>query len=218
MKIKISPSILSADFANLGSEIARLVESGADMIHIDVMDGHFVPNITIGPSVIKAIRGLTSLTFDVHLMIENPADFIDSFAKSGADIITIHYELDNNIEMLLDKIKSLGCKAGLSIMPSTPVENIYPFLQKCDLILIMTVQPGFGGQEFMMNQLPKISQLSQKITEESLNIMISVDGGINDVTARLAIDMGADVIVSGSYIFGSDDMKKAINDCKGLIY
>lgn len=210
MKIQISPSILSADFANLGSEISRLQESHANMIHIDVMDGHFVPNITIGPSVIKSIRRLTSMIFDVHLMIENPIDFIDSFATSGADIITIHYELDSDIEILLDKIKSKGCKAGLSIMPSTPIENIYPFLKKCDLILVMTVQPGFGGQEFMTDQLPKISQLSQKIAEEDLNVMISVDGGINDITARLAIEAGANVIVSGSYIFGAPDMKKAI--------
>lgn len=213
-KIQISPSILSADFANLGSEIARLEEAGADMVHIDVMDGHFVPNITIGPSVVNSLRGLTSLIFDVHLMIDNPLSFIDSFVAAGANIITIHYELDSDIEMLLDKIKSTGCKAGLSIMPSTPIENIYHLLSKCDLILIMTVQPGFGGQEFMIDQLPKISQLSHKISEDDLSIMISVDGGINDVSARLSIDMGANVIVSGSYIFASSNMKKAIESLK----
>lgn len=215
MKIQVSPSILSANFANLSHDILRLENAGADMIHIDVMDGHFVHNITIGPSVIAAIRQVTKLPFDVHLMIDNPLIFVKDFALSGADIITIHYELSTDIGILLDKIKSFGCRAGLSIMPSTPIESVYPFLNKCDLILIMTVEPGFGGQDFMMNQLPKISKLSKKISEHDLNIMISVDGGINDSTASLAINAGANVIVSGSYIFRSLDMKKAISECRG---
>lgn len=217
MKIQVSPSILSANFANLGHDILRLEKSGADMIHIDVMDGHFVPNITIGPSVIKSIRPLTKLPFDVHLMIDNPLVLIEDFALSGADIITIHYELSTDIDTLLDKITFFGCRAGLSIMPSTPIESVYPFLKKCDLILIMTVEPGFSGQDFMMNQLTKISTLSQKIDKEALEIMISVDGGINNNTASLAIDAGANVIVSGSYIFKSSDMNRAISECRGLI-
>jgi len=192
-----------------------LERSGADMIHIDVMDGHFVPNITIGPCVIKSIRSLTKLPFDVHLMIDNPMFFLEEFAKAGANLITVHYELNHDISLLLDKIKSLGCRAGLSVMPSTPIESIYSILHKCDLVLIMTVMPGFAGQEFMMDQLQKISKLSSHITKKNYEVMISVDGGINADSARLAIDAGANIIVSGSYIFGAKNIKEAINSCRG---
>lgn len=215
MKTQISASILSANFANLGEDLSLLERSGADMIHIDVMDGHFVPNITIGPCVIKSIRSLTKLPFDVHLMIDNPMFFLEGFAKAGANLITVHYELNHDISLLLDKIKSLGCRAGLSVMPSTPIESIYSILHKCDLVLIMTVMPGFAGQEFMMDQLPKISKLSSHITKKNYEVMISVDGGINADSARLAIDAGANIIVSGSYIFGAKNIKEAINSCRG---
>lgn len=215
MKTQISASILSANFANLGEDLLLLERSGADMIHIDVMDGHFVPNITIGSCVIKSIRPITKLPFDVHLMIDNPMFFLEEFAKAGANLITVHYELNHDISLLLDKIKYLGCRAGLSVMPSTPIESIYSILHKCDLVLIMTVMPGFAGQEFMMDQLQKISKLSSYITKKNYEVMISVDGGINADSARLAIDAGANIIVSGSYIFGAKNIKEAINSCRG---
>ncbi len=215
MKTQISASILSANFANLGEDLLLLERSGADMIHIDVVDGHFVPNITIGSCVIKSIRPITKLPFDVHLMIDNPMFFLEEFAKAGANLITVHYELNHDISLLLDKIKYLGCRAGLSVMPSTPIESIYSILHKCDLVLIMTVMPGFAGQEFMMDQLQKISKLSSYITKKNYEVMISVDGGINADSARLAIDAGANIIVSGSYIFGAKNIKEAINSCRG---
>jgi ribulose-phosphate 3-epimerase len=206
--IKIAPSILSSDFANLGHDLKRITEAGADIVHIDVMDGHFVPNITIGPSVIHAVRKSTTLPFDVHLMIENPELYIQDFVSAGADIITVHYEALSNPEQALSLIRSLGCKAGISLMPSTPSDVLDNLLRYLDLILIMTVQPGFGGQAFMHDQLPKIRQASAMIG--NLDIMLEVDGGINDDTAKLVIDAGATILVSGSHIFRSENMTECI--------
>lgn len=211
--ILISPSILSADFSKLGSEISRLEQAGADMIHIDVMDGHFVPNITIGADVVKSLRPHTSLPFDVHLMISEPAKYIESFAKAGADIITIHYEATPNPAALLQKIRSLGCKAGISIMPATPSRVLSGLLEYIDLILVMTVQPGFGGQSFMHDQLPKIEELAGMIGE---GVILEVDGGINAATAELAIKVGANALVSGSYIFGATNLEAAISSLRPL--
>jgi len=210
MKIQIAPSILSANFAALGHDIERLTKAGADIVHIDVMDGHFVPNITIGPAVIKAMRSHTPLPFDVHLMITNPEKYIDDFAKAGANIITIHYESACNLDAALMQIRSLGCMAGISIIPSTPASVIDKFLNKVDLVLVMTVNPGFGGQGFIYDQLAKIESISHKIVQSKKQILLEVDGGINDITAPLVRAAGANVLVAGSFIFGTGDMKENI--------
>ena len=199
-KVKIAPSILSADFANLGREV-ELISKYADYIHIDVMDGHFVPNITIGPTIVKAIRPYSKLEFDVHLMIDNADQYIQEFAYSGADIITIHAESLTHIDRSLDLIKSLGKKAGISLVPSTHEDQLDYLMDKVDLILVMTVNPGFAGQKFISSQLNKIEKIREKIIKSGRNIELEVDGGINDVTARQAISAGADVLVSGAYIF-----------------
>lgn len=199
--ILIAPSILSADFANLGSEVAALQSAGADMIHIDVMDGHFVPNITIGPCVVKAIRPYATIPLDVHLMINNPDKYIEEFVKAGADIITIHTESTIHLDRTIELIKSFGVKVGLSIVPTTD-ENILKYvLDKIDLVLIMTVNPGFGGQKFIKNMLPKIQNVRQMIQNVNKNIMLQVDGGIDDETAKMVINAGANVLVSGNFIF-----------------
>ncbi len=208
--VKIAPSILSADFSNLEKEIKLITEAKADYIHIDVMDGSFVPNITIGTEVIKSIRKHTLLPFDVHLMIKNPDLHVESFAKSGADIITIHAESVIHLDRSINYIKSLGKKAGVSLVPSTH-ENILDYvINEVDLILVMTVNPGFGGQKFLDSQLSKIQNIRKKITFSGRKIELEVDGGINNSTAKLAVEAGADVLVSGSYIFGSNDYSKNI--------
>jgi len=214
--IKISPSILSADFSKLGSEIQNLEKAKADLIHIDVMDGHFVPNITIGPEVINKLRKYTSLPFDVHLMISPVHSFIKNFADAGADIITIHPEATNDLESSIKKIKSYNKKVGISLNPETPLDKLNNVLDKIDLVLIMSVNPGFGGQKFIENTLNKIKKLRLKIDQLKLKVEIEVDGGINFENSKSIIKAGADILVSGTTIFKSNEgnIKKNIEILK----
>jgi len=204
-KIKISPSILSADFSQLGNEIKRLEEGGADMIHVDVMDGHFVPNLTIGPPVIKALRQYTKLQFDVHLMISPVHKYIQDYADAGADIITIHPEATENLKESIDHIKKLNKKVGVSLNPKTKIDLITELLDKIDLVLIMSVNPGFGGQKFMPEVLNKIKDLKEIKEEKNLDFDIEVDGGINFDNNKLAIKAGANILVSGTAIFKNNN-------------
>jgi ribulose-phosphate 3-epimerase len=210
--IKISPSILSANFSKLGDEIIALEKAGADYIHIDVMDGHFVPNITIGPEVIKNLRPITKLTFDVHLMIKPVDNFIKDFAKAGADIITFHPEATKNLLETIKLVKSFGKKVGVSLKPESPISLIESCLEQIDLILIMSVNPGFGGQKFMPGVLNKMKKLKNIISEKKLNIDIEIDGGINFNNSKEAKDCGANILVSGSTVFkeNNGDLKKNI--------
>ena len=210
--IKISPSILSADFSKLGNEIQDLEKAKADLIHIDVMDGHFVPNITIGPEVIKKLRKYTSLPFDVHLMISPVHNFIKNFAEAGSDIITIHPEATNDLLSSIKKIKSFNKKAGVSLNPETPVEKVLPVLKLIDLVLVMSVNPGFGGQKFMKDTLDKVKILRKEIDILKLRTQIEIDGGINFENAVLAKKAGVDILVSGTTIFKENggDLKKNI--------
>jgi len=212
-KIQISPSILSADFSQLGSEIKRLEEGGADMIHVDVMDGHFVPNLTIGPPVIKALRKHSSLKFDVHLMISPVQKYIKAYADAGADIITIHPEATKKLDESIKTIKDLNKMVGVSLNPESKIELITEFLDQIDLVLIMSVNPGFGGQKFMPEAIDKIKQLKKIQHEKNLNFDIEIDGGIDFENCKIAINAGANIIVSGTTIFKSNDgdIKKNIN-------
>ncbi|MDA7553087.1 ribulose-phosphate 3-epimerase [Candidatus Pelagibacter sp.] len=212
-KIQISPSILSADFSQLGAEIKRLEEGGADMIHVDVMDGHFVPNLTIGPPVIKALRKQCSIKFDVHLMISPVHKYIEAYSDAGADIITIHPETTDNLAESISKIKSLNKKVGVSLNPESKLDLIIDYLEKIDLVLIMSVNPGFGGQKFMPEVLDKIRELKKIQSKNNLNFDIEIDGGINFDNCQLAIEAGANILVSGTTVFKSNngDIKKNIN-------
>ncbi len=212
--IKISPSILSADYAALKDDIKKVKDGGADMLHVDVMDGHFVPNISIGPPVVKSIRKATDMFLDCHLMISNPYDYIDSFASSGADLISFHVESNSNIADTIDKIKSAGVEPALVLKPATKAEEVFDYLDKISMVLVMTVEPGFGGQSFMSDMLTKIKAIREKANEVNPGLMIQVDGGIVPETAKLCIEAGADVLVSGSYIFGADDIPQAIDSLR----
>ncbi|WP_160720060.1 ribulose-phosphate 3-epimerase [Bacillus sp. USDA818B3_A] len=213
--VKIAPSILSADFAKLGEEIIAVDQAGADYIHIDVMDGHFVPNITIGPLVVEAVRPVTKLPLDVHLMIENPDQYIEAFAKAGADYITVHVEACRHLHRTIQSIKSFGVKAGVVLNPATPVESIQHIIGDIDMVLLMTVNPGFGGQSFIPEVLPKIRQVKEMADQKGLTIEIEVDGGVNPVTARQCIEAGANVLVAGSAVYNQEDYKQAISQLRG---
>lgn len=208
--IKIAPSILSANFARLGDDIKDVERGGADYIHVDVMDGHFVPNITIGPLIVEAIRPITKLPLDVHLMIENPDQYIEAFAKAGADIITVHVEACTHLHRIIQQIKAQGVKAGVVLNPHTPVSMIQHVLEEIDLVLLMTVNPGFGGQSFIHSVIPKIKQVASMIEERKLQVEIEVDGGVNSETAKLCIEAGANVLVAGSAIYNQQDRGEAI--------
>lgn len=201
MDIKISPSVLASDFANLESELKKCSDGGAELIHLDVMDGHFVPNISIGAPVIAALDKVCETPFDVHLMISEPLFYIDDFIKAGADIITFHVECESDIEKTIDKIVDAGCKAALAVKPNTPIDAVYPYLDKLSMVLVMTVEPGFGGQSFMESTMPKIKELRAKCPD----IDIQVDGGINADTVKIAGKAGANVFVAGSAVFKSDN-------------
>ena len=209
--IKIAPSILSADFARLGDEVKAVAAAGADYIHVDVMDGHFVPNITIGPLVVDGLRPVTDKPFDVHLMIENPDLYIPDFAKAGSDIITVHQEAVPHLHRTVQLIKSLGKKAGVSINPGTPVNTLESILDELDLVLVMTVNPGFGGQSFIESCLPKIETLRKMIDGRGLKVELEVDGGVKADNINRIAAAGADVFVAGSAVFGKDDYRAAID-------
>lgn len=210
MQIKISPSMLASDYANLEAELKKCSDAGADLIHLDVMDGHFVPNISIGAPVISAMKRVCNVPFDVHLMISDPYFYIDDFVKAGADIITFHTECESDIQKTIDKIIDSGCKAALAVKPGTPVEEVYPYLDSLSMVLVMTVEPGFGGQSFMESTMPKIEALRKKCPD----IDIQVDGGINLQTVKTASRAGANVFVAGSAVFNSENPADAINALK----
>lgn len=212
----VAPSMLSADFSRLGEELSRITEAGADWAHLDVMDGMFVPNITIGPLVVEAIRPISDITFDVHLMIQDPIRYVDQFAKAGADYITVHTEAEGDIMGAIDRIRELGKHPGISLNPDTPVSEIERYLEHVDLILVMTVQPGFGGQKFRENGPEKISRIRKMADATGRRILVSVDGGINRDTGRRCVEAGVDVLAAGSYLFKQEDMATEIALWKGF--
>jgi ribulose-phosphate 3-epimerase len=213
--VKIAPSILSADFARLGEEIVAVEKAGADYIHIDVMDGHFVPNITIGPLIVEAIRPVTKLPLDVHLMIENPDQYIENFAKAGADYITVHVEACRHLHRTIHHIKSFGIKAGVVLNPATPVESIQHIVAEIDMVLLMSVNPGFGGQKFIPEVLPKIRKVKEMGDSIGKELEIEIDGGVNPETAKLCMEAGANVLVAGSAIYNQEDYAAAISLLRG---
>lgn len=215
--VKIAPSILSADFAQLGKEINSVEVGGADYIHIDVMDGHFVPNITIGPLIVDAVRPTTELPLDVHLMIEHPSLYVEDFVKAGADIITVHQEACTHLHGTIQQIKTLGAKAGVVLNPATPVTLIEEILADVDMVLLMTVNPGFGGQKFIQNVVPKIKRLNELREKHQYRFEIEIDGGVNTETAKQCVDAGADVLVAGSAVFNQADRALAIQAIRDAI-
>lgn len=212
--IKISPSVLACDFSKFGEEVKKVEEAGAELLHLDVMDGMFVPNISFGPDVIRSVRKQSKMIFDVHLMIEDPMRYISHFISVGADIITIHYESCDDPKAVLEQIRSTGKKAAISLKPATPASVVIPLLPYVDMILIMTVEPGFGGQKFMMPMMEKVSAVREMIRSGGYTIDIQVDGGINAQTAKIAAAAGANVLVAGSSVFGAEDTKKAIDEIR----
>ena len=212
MDIKISPSMLASDYANLEAELKKC--ESADLIHLDVMDGHFVPNISIGAPVIKAMKRVSDVPFDVHLMISEPLKYIADFADAGADIITFHTECDSDINETINQILECGCKASLSVKPNTPIEAVYPYMDKLSMVLVMTVEPGFGGQSFMADQMEKVRKIRDEINRRGLDTDIEVDGGINGETISVAAAAGANVFVSGSALFGAKDRRKTMDEFK----
>ena len=209
--IYVSPSLLSSDFSRLGEEAAVCKNAGADMIHIDVMDGHFVPNITLGAPIVKSLRKCSDLCFDVHLMVSDPIKYIPDFIKAGSDIITVHAESDGSTEEAVDMINEAGIKAGVAIKPKTPASEVFPYLDKLSMVLVMTVEPGFGGQSFMTDMMPKIREIRAEAEKRGLKLDIEVDGGITDKTLPVAYEAGANVFVAGSYFFGASDRKAAVD-------
>lgn len=214
--MKIAPSLLSCDFSQIGNEIRRMDEAKADLIHLDVMDGHFVPNITFGAPVIEAVRGFTDIPFDVHLMIDEPLRYIDDFARAGADIITFHVEASSDVAQTIQKIKDAGVKAGLVVKPNTPAQAVFPYLKDLYMVLVMTVEPGFGGQSFMADMMPKVKEIRAQADKMGLGLLIEADGGINEATIRTAAQAGVDVAVSGTGVFKADDAGQAIAALKRL--
>ena len=214
--VKVSPSLLSADFANLGRDVIEITGMGADYLHIDVMDGSFVPNITIGPGVIKSIRGLTKVPFIAHLMIDRPERIVSNFAKAGADFITVHIEAKGDIQEAMKSIRKSGKKVGIAVNPPTPLTKIRDMIPLVDIVLIMTVNPGWAGQKFMPEAAEKIAEARKMIDEEGLTTLIEVDGGINQETGKVCVEHGVDILAAGSSIFGAKDRRKALDGLKDL--